>query len=48
MVLLMYIHIFLLIGDGGVGTGFVGAGCFYVIVVYGWFANVIVGCVGST
>ena len=48
MVLLMYIHIFLLIDDGGVSTGFVGAVGFYVIVVYGCFASVIVVCVGNT
>ena len=44
----MYIHIFLLIDDGGVSTGYVGAVGFYVIVVYGWFASVIVVCVGNT
>ena len=48
MVLLMHIHIFLLIDDGDISTGFVGAVCFYVIVVYGCFASVIVVCVGNT
>ena len=43
----MYIHIFLLIDDGGVSTGFVGAVGFYAIVVYGCFASVIVACVGN-
>jgi hypothetical protein len=31
--LLMYIHIFLLIGDGGVSTGFAGIVGFYVLIV---------------
>ena len=44
----MYIHIFLLIDGGGVSTGNVGAVGFYVSVVYGYFASVIVVCVGNT
>jgi hypothetical protein len=38
----MYIHMFLVIDDGGVSTGFVGTVGFYVVIVYGWFASVIV------
>jgi hypothetical protein len=48
VVLLIYIYIFLFIDDSGVSAGFVGAVGFYVIVVYGCFASVIVVCVGNT
>jgi hypothetical protein len=44
----MYIHRFLLTYGGGASTGLVGATCFVVPVVCGYFLDVVVVVVGTT